>query len=145
MRIVIWILAGVFLLAGSIWDIKDLALPVWFLRLGGLGCLCSGGFLVLSGNRQWWEVLVAFVPGAISLFMSYITKEQIGYGDGWILVILGGALEVRQVLAVWMGGLAASFLVSVMLLISRRAGRDFKLPFVPCLLVGYLAVCVGGV
>lgn len=141
---VMGILAGMFLLVGSIYDGKTLTLPVWLLILGGFEGIISGVYLLISGSFRWWEMLWALLPGGISLLLAWATGQQLGYGDGWVLLILGGCLGPEKILWVWMLGLIGSFLVSVVLLVLGKATKSTRLPFVPFLFLGYLLVAGGG-
>ncbi len=141
---VVWILAGVTLVIGSIYDMKSLALPLWLFIGSGMGSLVSAGYQFVKGSLIWEELLVALLPGGICLLLSFVTREQIGYGDGWLLLNLGMSLGAGAVWELWMVGLLASFAVSVVLLCSRRAKRSFRIPFVPFLCMGYVWVIMGG-
>jgi prepilin signal peptidase PulO-like enzyme (type II secretory pathway) len=73
-------------------------------------------------------------------FISKFTKEAIGYGDSWLILILGiylGSFEVLQVLF-WATILAA--IVALFLLCKKRCKRNITIPFVPYLAVAFLGV-----
>lgn len=138
-----WILAGGILLLGSIYDIRCLCLPLWLMLLGFAGSLavCIGSWLI--GGGQWWEILPGLFPGTLFLVLAFLTKEQIGYGDGLVLLILGGYLDSKTVFGIWMSGLFGAFLVGVILLVCQKAGTKSRLPFIPCLFAGYLLMGIG--
>lgn len=139
-----WIFTGAVLGLGSFYDRKSLCLPLWLLVLG-----IAGGMLGLLGmiwreDVQGWQVLMSLLPGILSLGLSFVTKEQIGYGDGLLLLMLGGCLGGKNTVQIWMSGLMVAFVIGAVLLVLKKAGKDSRLPFAPCLLIGHLFIGIGG-
>lgn len=132
------------LLVGSVYDWKYFSLPVWLLAAGLLGGIGGALYSLLVDEASVLSVIIAFLPGAIALLLSYLTGEQIGYGDGLILLAMGGCMGIKQILMVAGIALGVSFAVSVTLVVLRRVGRTQKLPFVPFLLIGWMAAWGGG-
>ncbi len=141
---VVWILTGVTLVIGSIYDMKSLALPLWLFIASGVCSLVSVGYQWTKGIFVWEELPVALLPGGICLLLGFVTREQIGYGDGLLLLNLGVGLGASAIWELWMMGLLASFVASVVLLCSRRAKKSFRIPFLPFLCLGYVWVVIGG-
>lgn len=139
-----WVFAGGILLVGSIYDIKSYSLPWWLVVLGLLGGVAGGSYFLISGEGDWREVLTGLLPGGLAIGLAFFSKEQIGYGDGLILWMLGGCVGTQSTVGILMIGLFTSFVVSIVLLMVRKAGRDTKIPFVPCLLLGYFVFGLGG-
>lgn len=135
---------AVLLAIGSIYDRKYLGLPVWLLLAGIMGGILGALYSLFGEDASVISVGLAFLPGVIALILSYITREQIGYGDGLLLLAMGGCLGLRQVMMIVGIALGASFVVSVALVLLRKAGRNQKLPFVPFLFAGWIMVSGGG-
>lgn len=135
----------VILLVGSIYDWKYFGLPVWLLLAGAVGGISGAVYSLFWEKSSVINVIMAFLPGTIALMLSYITKEQIGYGDGLILISMGGCMGIEQILVVVGIALGASFVVSVALVILRRVERTQKLPFVPFLFAGWIMAWGGRV
>ena len=76
----------VFLGIGTYFDIKDRELPVKFFILFGIVGI---GMNLVGKYQSFQEVLMGGCMGVVFLAVGWITKEAIGYGDGWGLVILG--------------------------------------------------------
>ena len=74
--------------------------------------------------------------GLALLFLAFVTREEIGYGDGWLVVVMGMSLGLRFSFLAFLLALGISALVSGSLLISRKVKRNYRLPFAPFLLVG---------
>ena len=65
-----------------------------------------------------------------------------GSGDGGILLILGLLLGSKNLMYLCIIALTISFVVSLLLLVTRRANGKTRIPFVPFLFVGYLVVTI---
>lgn len=92
-----------------------------------------------SGTGIWIaKLFVGLLPGGISLFCSYITRGQIGMGDGFVLAALGLGLGFRNVMVLWGVALCMAAVFAIFLLVFKRAGKKTELPFVPCLFLGYV-------
>ena len=141
---VVWILTGITLVIGSIYDMKSLALPLWLFIASGVCSLVSVVYQCTKGSYAWEELPLALLPGGICLLLGFVTREQIGYGDGLLLLNLGVGLGMGAVWELWIMGLLASFVASVVLLCSRRAKKSLRIPFVPFLCLGYVWVVMGG-
>lgn len=132
------------LLVGSVYDWKYYSLPIWLLLsgiLGGVGGLLYG---LLWGDTTFVRGLTALFPGVIALILAYITGEQIGYGDGVLLLAMGGCMGDEGTIVALFGALAASFVVSIVMVVSGKAGRKHRLPFVPFLFMGSIMAWGGG-
>jgi len=83
---------------------------------------------------------VNLLPGFFMLLISFLSREKIGYGDGICLILSGLALPWRQ----FMGSMFFSFILmlilSILLMITKKATWNTKLPYVPFLLIG---TCIG--
>lgn len=141
-------LKGVFLmmilLVGSIYDWKYLGLPIWLLLVGIIGGIGSVLYSLFWEDVVLFDVGMSFLPGIIALVLAFVTKEQLGYGDGCMLLTMGSFMGFQKTIMAVLIALCASFLVSVLLILLRKAGRKQKLPFVPLLFAGAMAVWGGG-
>ena len=73
--------------------------------------------------------------GVLSLLVSKVTEEAIGYGDSVAIMILGGYLGFWKVVGVLAAAIFTSGVCSVIL--SLR-GRVKTMPFFPFLTLGYI-------
>lgn len=140
-----WIGAGIFLAAGTFWDIKEKRIPVVWILLGvlvGVVCMLYEG---VAGEGNAGAYLSACLPGALFLLISMVTHEQMGIGDGITLLILGGILGAKRVWLIWLFGMGGVFLFGIFLLISRKGTGKTRIAFLPFLLVGFFLVAGGGI
>lgn len=112
-RLQLWIGAGILLFAGSF-------------------CECSRQ--VRLGGAAFGAVLFAFI---------YFSKEALGVADGIVITACGIAFGLYEVVvlcffaSLYAGGYA------VVLLLTKKAGRKSRIPFLPFLLLGYVTLRMG--
>lgn len=121
----------------SIYDLRIRKIPLAPVLL--LGAL-TVGYRLWSGV-SFSEVAAGLIPGSIILLLAWATKESIGYGDGWVLVVLGLFCGTAKTMAILGLALLFAALLAMVLLVSGRVGRKTELPFLPCLCSGYM-VCL---
>lgn len=83
-------------------------------------------------------IICRSIPGLLCFVAAYITKEEIGYGDAWIILALGMEMQWNEfwITCVFAFGLAG--LAAITLLFLFRKGRKYEMPFVPYLWMGYI-------
>lgn len=135
---------GILLLVGSIYDLRYYSLPVWILVMSGLGGVAGILFALLGEKGSIAEVGLALLPGIGAILLAYVTKEQIGYGDGLLLLSIGGCLGMEQVMTAVTVAMAGACVISILLLVCRKVNRGSRIPFVPFLTLGYIGVVFGG-
>ena len=128
---------GLYLFVVSVFDIKEKAVPWFFLALGGLsvgvGTVCG----VLTGEMIWYQPLLGMVPGVALLLIARIT-EKMGYADGIVLMMIGGMVGYRGSLLVLCLSSFLSALVCIVLLAIRKVKKHSRIPYVPFLTSAYL-------
>lgn len=135
---------AVLLVICSVYDWKYCVLPLWLILAGGAGSIVGIIYTLLCGEKSVSDVMLAFLPGVATLILAYASREQIGYGDGLLLLMIGGYAGVGDTMKILMVALAGTFGVSVLLLICKKAAGGSRIPFVPFLTVGSVLVMVGG-
>ena len=78
--------------------------------------------------------------GLLFLFVSKVTKEAIGYGDSWLILLLGIFIGGKMIMEIVF---MASFLAALFSLgygLLRGWNRKNTLPFVPFLAMAYVGV-----
>lgn len=88
------------------------------------------------GAGTWTEVLLSMLPGAAFWLLGLITGEKVGYGDGWILIMIGLFTGLRRCFLILLVGLMVESAVVLVLLAVRKIGTDTEVPFAPFLLAG---------
>ena len=135
------ILMMLILIISGICDIKNKAISMKILIPAGVISLVCGICQLYYGTTIYSEIC-SLIPGAVVLALAYLTKEQIGYGDGLVILALGPVFGLINVIIGLCAAFVISALFSMVLLISKKAGKKSSLPFLPFLTAGMGAVCV---
>lgn len=135
MSIAAEVLMGIWLLLCSVQDVKEKRISIFLIAAGGM--LLSVTFLIIGGVPVMTR-LSGLLLGLLLLVIGRLLKGQIGAGDGMIICITGICLGFIKNLNLMLFGLSLAALVSLFLLIFKKAGRKDTIPFVPFLLLSYL-------
>ncbi len=120
MRSSIWVLAHLFYLSAE--DLKERRVSmIVVLELLGSGLLYG---LTVGHTPQP-------VPGCLLLLLGYISREQIGYGDGWLMLSLGMWLDLTELLWMLFAGTGLGGLYGFLF-------HKKELPLVPFLTAAYM-------
>ncbi len=79
------------------------------------------------------ETAFRLLPGLLFLFCARLTGEKVGYGDGILLLILGGCLAFPLIWYVWLFALLMAAFWAGILLCRKKANRNTRIPFIPFL------------
>lgn len=77
------------------------------------------------------------VPGIVFLFLSFLTRQGIGYGDSILMVLLGLSLGMEEAMGVILLALFLAGIWAVFLLFGKRAAAKQEFPFLPFLLISF--------
>lgn len=126
------------LLAGASYcDWKTRRIPVRLIVvMAALMCLSW----LLSPEENALSIVLGLSIGVLFLGISRCTREAIGYGDSFILMILGGSLGGLRVCVLIMTASGMAGMFSAGKLIRGKWNRRLTFPFVPFLLIAYVGV-----
>lgn len=121
------------LAAAAYSDMKTKRVPLWTVAL-----LTSFGILevvmtLTDRTGTWTEVLLSMAPGLLLFGLSLMSAHAVGAGDGLLLAAAGPVFGLRGIAVMLMIALGMSALVSVVLLLTKKADRKARIPFVPFL------------
>ncbi len=106
-----------FLLICSIQDLKE--------KMFSVKMLLFFGILFFGASLLWEDIslkqrLYNMLPGIAALWIAFFTKEQIGYGDGVCLLILGNVIPIEVLLKMVMNGLILLNIYSLVLMVKKK-------------------------
>ncbi len=126
----------IILAISSIEDIRRKEIFLWqILILGGLS-LAAVVTSIYDGSFDLWNLLLSLLPGAIMIFLSFITREGVGYGDGLMALAIGPSLGAAASVMAILIAIGISGLFSGILLVLKRAERKTKIAFAPFITIG---------
>ena len=126
-----------YLAALSIIDWRFRRLPQSLLIMGSFMAV---GITVMAGNVSWKQCLAGLFVGVMFVGLSKVTREALGYGDSWVLCILGIYLGVGKLMEVLAAVWTLLLIAGIIAFIKSRGSGKLALPFVPFLLTGYLGM-----
>lgn len=130
-------IGNIFLLWGTWQDIKEKKVKNSYLLTGGIVGLIYKVTSLMKGMGSFEGWICALLPGMFLLFVSKITEEKIGYGDGIVILILGNFLRVEEICLVLQGALVLTMIFSIVLLIIKKISKGYEIPFLPFLWIAY--------
>lgn len=124
-----------FLAVCAVFDGLQKKIPLAAVWLGILTALClrAGGFM---GEVSLLSVAFSMVPGAVFFLLGFVTREKVGYGDGWVLLMIGLFLDLPRCFLILLAALLIESATALILLVLRKIQRDREIPFCPFLLLG---------
>lgn len=129
------ILLGIFLVMEGVRDLIKRRISMVSVIIAG----SVGGILRIPMLKDdWASMLGGILIGIIIMLLAKCTKEKIGYGDGWVLVVTGIYLGFRANMYLLFLSLFFSCFISIILLVCKKAVRQTELPFVTFMVPGYL-------
>ncbi len=128
---------GAFLGWFSVVDCIKKHVSVW----GTVLCAVTGVIMRVSmGNFVFADIFGGMAVGGCMIFVSLLSRQAIGMGDGMVLLAEGIYLGFWDNLMVLFWGMMFSGICSAFLLILKKVKRKTEIPFLPFLFAGYLVV-----
>lgn len=127
------VLAFVFLIFCSIFDLKNKKIPVILVMFfAGIGMICY----FFAEGKSMMSVLLSLLPGAALLALGHCTRESIGYGDGFIVLVLGLFIGFSRCAASVIAGFFISAMFAIVLLLMKKVNGKSRIPYAPFLAAG---------
>ena len=130
----------IFLAVASVIDWRKREIPMSLLFIMSAGITI---FAIYCKDITIWYRLAGGALGMMLFVVSTVTKEAIGYGDSWLILLLGVQLGIFRVLQLLFVASLLAVLFAVFYLWVRKWNRKATLPFVPFLTIAYLGVMFG--
>ena len=134
---------NIYLFWGAWVDFRKKAISDCYLWLGGMSGIVYNFIKMLAGETVLEERFMAILPGIFFLAIAKVTNEKIGYGDGWVILILGSFLKFSEIYRLLQFAVILAAVASLGLMIMKKAGREYKIPFLPFLWAAY--ICQWGI
>ena len=128
---------NLYLLWGAWKDLKVKKISDQYLWMGAIAGIIYSMVKVITGEFVWKERFIAVLPGILILIIGKITNEKIGYGDGWLILILGSFLKFSEIYLIVQLAVILAAVVSAGLLCTKRVGKEYRLAFLPFLWAAY--------
>ena len=132
-----------FLIIVAVRDIQMRKISIYALITGGI---LSVLYQVIEGKMDILLILGGVLTGGMFLLISKVTGEGVGYGDSFLILVLGIYLGFYQLLIVLSAAFFLLLCVSLPVLWFKKMSGKCTVPFLPFLTGGYLCfVLTGGI
>ena len=131
-----WII-GAMLLMCAVCDSRKKRIPVILL----IGISVAVVVFVLCFKRTMpWARVFGGLLGVVFFLVSRYTKEAVGYGDSWLILLLGVYLGRYEALQVLLLAAIGAAVYALFCLWRHRWKREVTIPFAPFLAAAYVGV-----
>lgn len=127
----------IWLLLCSIQDMKKKKISISLIIVGALLLIIVTS---IFGSITVLNRIAGLSLGIVLLCLCYVTRGQIGVGDGCIVCITGFNIGFIKNSFVLLYALFGSAVFSAILILFFRVNRHKTIPFAPFILLGYLGV-----
>ncbi len=109
------------------------------------GYLCVATILAAIAIRVYVmgendiSILIDLIPGTIMYVFSLVSKKCIGKGDALVLLFIGSVMGYYHEMEALMVSVILTGILSLIMLVIKKADRDTEIPFVPFLSIGAIA------
>lgn len=98
-----------------------------------------GIFLQIGVQKESvWSILAGISVGLMLLLLAWITGGSVGTGDGMMLMVSGIYLGFRENITLFLLALIMAGVVALLMIVIKKKGRNYRMPFVPFVLAAYL-------
>lgn len=116
-------------------DLKNRNLHTFWMKI----FLLEGLFMNIWAWRSFsGDLIWALLPGVFLIFLSKITRGSIGEGDGILVFLSGMFLDAQSVWQILCVAVFFSAICALFLYLFAKKEKQYEMPFVPFLLVGYV-------
>lgn len=118
-------------------DIRSRRLGVLLLCAFGIcGAVCH----MIFQRGEYQSLLGGIAIGAAMIVLSLLSRGRVGLGDGLVLLVTGIFLGFEQNLLLFTVSQVLTACYALFLLVIRKKGRHYEIPFIPFLLVSYVGL-----
>lgn len=135
------LLMGGYLLTLGIEDIRKKEISIYLLFAGVIPVIV---WAISDTQTEWKYRLLGLIPGVILLGISVLTEDQIGKADALVLGMMGLAMGIGDAMILMSVAFALCAVVALVLIVFRKCRKTFRLPFIPFIFTGYVAMIVAG-
>ena len=116
-------------------DIKEQRICSGVIVLYGVLAICGH---LIAGKSAASGILTGLIPGAACLFISWISRQALGYGDSILIAFAGISLGIQACLQLLFIVFFITGVYGAALLVVRKKSGKYEMPFAPFLFISIL-------
>lgn len=133
------VLTGIYLVIMAVIDRRTKKIPV----IPGVVCMGMVSLLQIVDGKEPGAWVPGIFVGIMLYMVSRISRGKIGSGDALVYVVTGLVLGFARNLELLLFSLLMASFVALLLVVVRRVGRNYAIPFVPFTAVAFgMVVCL---
>lgn len=117
---------------------------IFFRKISGfvlvIGTILAVGYSIGFSENSWYVSVAGAAIGGVLLVIAYATDQSVGYGDVWLLTILGIYLGIWTLLEVLMVAWMIMAIAAGICLIKKKWSRHTAPPMSPFITVGFIVL-----
>lgn len=128
-----------FLSACTVFDLLSKKIPMVLVIAG----IIVAALIRIIGRQPGitlYDVVIALIPGISFWILSFLSGEKVGYGDGWLLIMIGVYSGFQQCFIILLLSMILESTAVVILLSIKKIERNTEMAFAPFLLAGMVIV-----
>ena len=135
-KLIFTILTMLLMGVATVMDIREKKIPISLPAVQMMISMLY--FIYLWSNRidGLRGLMLSMLPGAALLLVGYVTKQGIGFGDGFMVLALGPLFGAMDIMLITLIAFSLSALTGGMLLLFKKAEAKNIIAFMPFLTVG---------
>ncbi|MBR6229052.1 MAG: prepilin peptidase [Eubacterium sp.] len=127
------ITVSIYLLIMAIIDFRKKAIPL----LPGVICLLAVSTVLLVAGTGVLSLAMGVLIGALLYGISRISRGGLGQADALVYAVTGAVLGFYKNLELLLVSLILAALIGLFLLVVKKVGRKYRMPFVPFTFIAY--------
>lgn len=108
--------------------------------VSGILMAAALAMLIFAKDISVLNAIIGIAEGVLLILISFMTKGQIGIGDGILLTACGLMLGGKDNFLMFFFACLFSAVVSGLIMIIKKADKKTKIPFVPFMIPGFLVM-----
>lgn len=102
------------------------------------GMLGVFGVILRGDMTLFFQSCLGMLVGVFLLLFGFISRESVGFGDGWLFVVTGIFLGPVQNAVLFLGSMILAGIFAIGCLTLKKKGRNDRMALVPFVLTAYV-------
>ena len=121
-------------------SVIDIKIRKVSLKIVGIMFVVGCMLRIMQENFLELALLIGLLPGIVCLLLSWLTKGEIGAGDGCMRLALGAFMDFWEVFSVFTVAISLVGVVALILMLRFHKGKKYEIPFIPFLFLGCFVI-----